>query len=530
MEEQEKLRKLIEPLNLTKIITKTTIEKSRSILKKKSLTLESIEQLDDINRFNIIFILDKLNKFETVLKFDNFLVEYCTCGYNSKSKRRACLHVALILLSFKNNYFSTQNDQLIVENILKNPKKTKKQEEQKTIEEVRTIVNTKLLSDLDIPPTVTTVLKELDEITEIFLENGTQRISHTALEWLNTLIIRARNHKLIKIEQTLKKLQNVLMKYLEKTTIDEEDSFLNILTELHNYIQLTNYLLDNPNHPFLPTVAILGQARSEYFTVEDIKICLLLGVSGWISDTGMVGVTAFFMNLDDKNDISKNFFTANNIRPIQNMPEQSPIMLYGFKTYSEITFKDLAKYSLYTIKNVKFNHNKNLSFHKELQMIPNPINIDDIKSKFLEKITYSDWGVLLDKIQNISLLPIESQNFDMYFVLEPSKYLSFELDYISQKWKAPLIDKNGKMLYLIVPNETSPHIANKIKNFQFLFKEDNLPNALFGKLDILENEVVFNPISGWFYQGFTTKAKYGVTITRISYNFDVDIGVEYIFG
>lgn len=520
--ELERIFKEISSLKTTKLITKRTQEIALNIFKRKNLSLDTFERLSDGKRYNIGIALDKLNKFTMIIRFDSFQVEQCSCGHIIK--RSVCLHVALVILALQNNYF--------IEN-LKEEKTSEKdgpEPETKSIEEVRTIVNTKMLSDLAIPPTVTTVLDEMEKITEIFMENGSQRVNHTALEWLNTLIIRARTHKLIKIEKTLKKLQNILIKYLEKSSIDEEDSFLSIITELHNYIQLTNYLLDNPSHPFLPTVAILGQARSEYFPVDDIDYCLLLGVSGWISDAGMVGVTAFFMNPVTNENVSGSFFTANNVRPIQNMPEASAIMLYGFKTYSEITFKDMAKRSLYEIRNVKFNHNKNLSLHKQLSLTPLETDVKAIKTTFTNKITFSDWNELLGKLQNKDLSPIETQDYDMYYILEPAKYVSFELDYISQKWKAPLIDKNGKLLYLVVPNETTPHVANKIKNFQHMFKEDWLPNALFGKLDILENEVVFNPISGWFYQGFTTKAKYGVTINRITYNFDVDIGAEYIFG
>ena len=519
----ESILSRVESLDITKLATQRTTDIAKSVLKRNSASIDEIIPEEGTDRIIIVLKLDKLYQFYVTLEFNPFFLHHCTCGILWHPKKKICLHTAIILWGLSEKLFDLNkiND--------KGEKKEKIEKALTTIENVRKIFITKLLSDLDIPESISSVLDELEKIIVIFLENGTQRISQTTLEWLNTLIIRAHTHKLIKIEKSLKKLQTIFLKYLEKSVADDTTTFLSLLTEIHNFIMLTKFILDNPQHPYLPAVAILGQARSEYFSVNDINQCLLLGIEGWISDTGMVGVTAYFITFDKNENISDNFFTASNIRPIQNIPEKSPIMLYGFKTYSEITFRDLSKESLYSIRNVKFNQNKNLSFHKNLEINPIRLNLNEIKTKFLYKITYSDWYELLDKIQNKPLSPIGERDNDFLFLLEPSRYVSFELDYISQKWKSPLIDKNGKLLYLIVPNENSPHIANKIKNFQLMFNQNKLPNALFGKLDFLEDEVVFYPISGWFYQGFTAKGKYGSTVTRISYNLDVDIGAEYIF-
>ena len=523
----EKITKDVKKLNVEKFITKRNFTYGIDIIKKKLAVIDDLLLEEGSKKFVINLKLEKLYNFYLTIEFNPFYLYSCSCGTMWYPKRKVCIHAAILLIGFNQEYF-TDNEYIDSDKVSSDITLA---QDKTSIEKVREIVNTKLLSEFDIPETIVTVLDELDQIITIFLENGSQRISHTTLEWLNTLIIRVHTHKLIKIEKSLKKLQTTFVRYLEKSVVDDSVNLLSVLTEIHNYILLTRYLLDqNSNHPYLPTIAILGQARSEYFPVDDIKQCLLLGIAGWISDSGMVGVTAYFITFDNKDDISENFFTASNVRPIQNLMDKSPLMLYGFKTFSDVAFKNLAERSLYSLKNVKFNQNKNLSLHKNLDINPININLNDIKINYLQKITYSDWIELLNKIQNKPLFPIDQHDNSNLFILEPSRYVSFELDYITQRWKAPLIDINGKIIYLVVPNETAPHIANKIKNFQLMFEKEKLPNAIFGQLDFLEDEIVFHPISGWFYQGFQARGKYGSTVTRINYNFDVDIGAEYIFS
>ena len=486
---------------------------------------------------------EEKKKVEVVLRWSNrLLLESCSCDKKWRPGQKLCSHAAVVLLGItEDDLFFEETEKAFELPIIQSKSMFSKiQIETKQIERAEKIISIDYLK-LDNSLVVLT-LQEIQDFLESLVQSGLQRISQATLEWTTALVIKARISKLINLEKELKRLSDLLIRYIQKNPDIKSSEFLNRLSRIQNLIYLTKYILKEP-HPTLHPIEIIGTARTEYLPRDNI-VAQTLGIKGWISDTGFVGITAYFIELKR---LSENYiFTASMVRPLQYLQEKSPLFLYHLEN-AGISFQEFVD-SCFEFQNVKLNINKNLSFYKDLMIVSVPekrINVTDVA---FNSLIYKDWIKLIEKVQNKQTSPIDrSGQFSEYVILEPFEYSSFELDPVQQEWQAPLYDRKRRQIMLIVPNQRSPHIANKILSFQRLFEENHLPNALFGELRFTQSKIVFNPISGYYYQGIrlkkswrqqqrrwsaiTSTATQGTTDSslRLLFNFDLDPVQNVIF-
>lgn len=528
---------------------------ARKYLKEGNVTWESLEQ--NGNKLTVSFRLKNESESYIVdLRWSNrLLVDQCSCGKRWKPGLKTCSHVATVVLGIldQDPFF----EQLSVDDYeestkpLEQPNRTEEQSKDKTYATRLTVIDEggagnrkcndhqtqtneleEQLNNLKLPNEINEVLDDLERFVLSLAKGGLQRCSQATLEWLNALVIKTRVNKLIILEKELKRTTEVVVKYLQKSPDLRFNDYLRQLTRLTNVLNLTRRLLAGKPHPHLSPIEIIGQVRSEYRQIPDIQAAQCLGVQGWVSETGFVGVTAYFVQTDQR---PFRIFKASNVRPSQYLSDKSPIAIYKMDTHNGVSFENLSDGS-FSFINVKLNRHNNLSFHKELMITPSNSFTAPTDPSF-QTLVFKDWVTLLRRIQEEEITPItRAGRFDRYVVVEPSKYTTFSLDEINQNWKAPLLDGKGRKISLLVPNERSTHVANKITAFKIFFDNKFLPNALFGIVGNIGSEVTFTPISGWFYQGIRLGSPYLADSSRgrarqgtgakqkirLNFNFDVD--------
>ena len=444
-----------------------------------------------------------------------------------KIGQKLCSHASTVLLGIHHQLPFFDDDIITSEDLEVSPEKIEQQKQE--LKQKQALLASLKLDEMLVKKTLT----EIKQFLESLVQTGLQRVSQATLEWINALVIKSRIAKLINIEKELKKLSSLLIRYFQKSPDLKFHDFLNSLSKTYNYMTLATGLLQDGTHPILSPVEIFGQARSEYIPASN-RDAFCLGVRGWISETGFVGVTAYFLN---DNSIDTKIFTASNIRPMQYMREKSPIALYHMETHASVSFQDLSQ-GAFRFQNIKLNQNQNLSFHKALMITP--INKQlDLNSQELKSLMYQDWVPLLNIAASQEITPIKRTGlYENFVILEPERYASFTLDEKNQLWKAPLYDNKGRQIMLTVPNERSPHVARCVLNFQKLFDNDFLPNAMFGEITFRKSEVLFNPIAGYWTQGIKLKQSWrrqrwsqGTSdySLRLNFNFDLDSANSIIF-
>lgn len=412
-----------------------------------------------------------------------------------KIGQKLCSHASTVLLGIHHQLPFFDDDIITSEDLEVSPEKIEQQKQE--LKQKQALLASLKLDEMLVKKT----LAEIKQFLESLVQTGLQRVSQATLEWINALVIKSRIAKLINIEKELKKLSSLLIRYFQKSPDLKFHDFLNSLSKTYNYMTLATGLLQDGTHPILSPVEIMGQSRSEYIPASN-RDAFCLGVHGWISETGFVGVTAFF--LSDKPQ-KNNIFTASNIRPLQYLREKSPIALYHMETHASVSFQDLSQ-GAFRFQNVKLNQNQHLSFHSGLVLSSIPSKDLFHFDSGIKKLIRSDWVKILNHLRMQNILPIlPSFQFNQFFIIEPNLYGSFYLDEIRQEWYSPVFDKKRRQLMLMVPNDRSPHIARCVLNFQKFFEKDFLPNAIFGEITFRKSEVLFNPIAGYWYQGIKLK-------------------------
>ena len=459
-----------------------------------------------------------IQKYAFQLKYGNNLtVSKCSCGKNWKRGNKVCIHVGYLL------YLITSNLPLNIQVNHHSEKEYLEQDYQDIKERVE--LKFQSMEGLDLEPAVIApILREIRLYLRQLLLLGLQRTSSINLDYLANLTIKAHIAKLANIERQLQSLQETIRGFLLKEDIPLQE-FLSKITRIYNFIELAQQLLIGKKHPYLTPIDIIGAIRSEYIPVPDFE-AFCIGTSGWITDSGFVGVTLYYINnytifsskfrslsrnilknnqqllLSSIDGNNLNIITLSNVRPLQYVSSANPISIFNLYTPTGLSFAEIA-YTKILVKNAKVNLKGQLSLSQDLFILTaDPIKHDN---PLIQSITYSNWLDLIEELRSSTITPIDLPSDDKFVILEPKSYGSFVFNAISGSWIADLVDQTGHRIQIYLPDQEINY--HTINNLQIFFDNDTLPNAIFGKVTLINGKICLYPYTLYYYLGYKLEKK-----------------------
>ena len=466
----------------------------------------------------------KTNGSKTMQKF-TFQLTYltkrtvvkCSCGKRWKPGTKLCLHVGclyyLLLLNLPLNVSVDHQPEARLSELDYRAVKEQTAEKLQNIE------------SLDIEPAVVLpILKEIRTYLHQLLLLGLQRTSNINVDYLANLIIKAHLAKLANIERQLQSLQETIHAFLLKEDLPLQEFLLKV-TRMYNYLELTDHLLKKKKHSYLLPIDIIGTLRSDYIPVPDFE-AFCIGANGWVTDSGFIGATLYyitsFQNLNNKSmlntqdapisthktlhssisESNSSIITVSNVRPLQYVHSINPSSIFNLYTPTGLSLADIA-YNKIILKNPKINHKNQLSLNQDLLIIAT----DPVKSDhpLIRSLVYTDWLDIVEELRSSAIVPIELSSSDKYVILEPKSYGSFVFNAITGSWIADVVDQTDHRISIYLQDKEVNY--HSINNLQTLFDNNKLPNAVFGKIDLVNGRICVYPYTLYYYQGYKLEKK-----------------------
>ena len=197
-----------------------------------------------------------------------------------------------------------------------------------------------------------------------------------------------------------------------------------------------------------------------------------------------------------------NIITLSNVRPLQYVSSANPISIFNLYTPTGVSFAEIA-YTKILFKNAKVNLKGQLSLGQDLFILTaDPIKHDN---PLIQSITYSNWLDLIEEFRSSTITPIDLPSVEKFVILEPKSFGCFVFNAISGSWIADLVDQTGHRIQIYLPDQEINY--HTINNLQIFFDNDTLPNAIFGKVTLINGKICLYPYTLYYYQGYKLEKK-----------------------
>ena len=371
-------------------------------------------------------------------------------------------------------------------------------------------VEEEIIKPVELPENVELALDKINDwFSKIFL-NGVQRISKENLDELQALIITAHTTKVARIERDIQSLKKIVELYLNK---DPTFSFSRLTSILSRIAITCKTIRDYQNGKQLPPhrIKLLTGTADEKKEYNKL-LAQTLGVSGWMTESGYVGVTAYLYDLSNKQIIA-----ATNARPLTAMKYMNSgryrrsrrssgpnselrdiETILNIETNSNISMREFTGTS-FQIWNAKITqaYPSKLSLGKNMRLFKYKA-IPWTSTKFTN-IKYDDWSEVQEQIHQIESegLSLFPQLFGLFRI---KRYSAMIYDDIEKIYSFKIYDKNYNSMDVVLADKGRNHYA--IETFKDLMSTDTFPPWIFGQARIdSEGNMSFWPINGIWPMG-----------------------------
>ena len=167
-----------------------------------------------------------------------------------------------------------------------------------------------------------------------------------------------------------------------------------------------------------------------------------IGAWGWVSDTGYLGVTIYFMVHDQPGVV----YQASNAKPTDYFGTDPRRLLNQFVSdYLPYSISDFA-HGAFVISNARISRDGRLSLHKELEVHEAPW----AGAGAYKAHAVATWTELIDKMRNRDLHPLSGGGSLMAYV-EPAGYGPLTIDEKAGRAWSALLDDNEQVMEIDIP-------------------------------------------------------------------------------
>lgn len=316
---------------------------------------------------------------------------------------------------------------------------------------------------------------------------GLQRMSRASVDELAALGQTAHNAGLVRIERDLARLATHLGRALDRDPLFDVEVFGDAL----NRVWLTNRRARaRVEAGALPDemLDLIGRARRSYSDHDPLEL-QALGASGWVSDSGFVGVSIDYATADGRR------IEAASARPTMYFgTDPTRLMRFAPHDTLDVTLGELA-HGAWRFDAVRLSDDGRLSIHKELRVGPAPFR----GGRAYDPWRIDRWRDAVDRLRAAELGPLGSDARTPVYI-EPAAVEPVVTDETRARATAVARDEGGARLAIEVALRFENNLL--VDNLERLFGphrgEDRAPpcDGIWGHLEVEGDRLLVRPITG----------------------------------
>ena len=323
-------------------------------------------------------------------------------------------------------------------------------------------------------------------------KQGLQRLTWASVVDLRALAKTAHNGGMIRVERELEALATWVARYIDRDplfTLEAYMACINRVFLLNTHIRQRRATGELP--PSM--VDVLGQARRTYTPRAEPLHLQSVGASGWVTDTGYVGVTVFLWSLGDGL-----LMQATNAKPTLYFGDDPRALLnQSISEGVDVSVGDLA-HGAFIVEQAR-TCGERLSLHKDLVVKPGPWRAPEA----YQALGCADWGALIARLRDAKLRPLDPRPIAPVYI-EPVGWGPLVNDAKRQEVRIALRDARGGVLDLSVPMR--PEYNRLIDNLEVLDARGPsapgwYPTGLLGRPRVLGGRLRFMPLTAVYPRG-----------------------------
>lgn len=307
---------------------------------------------------------------------------------------------------------------------------------------------------------------------------GLTRLSRAAVVELRALVQTAHNGGLVKLERTFEGLATTVEHYLDRDPNFRPERYVDRLNRAWLLLEVARRVHeaggDPSDHP-----EALGEYRRTYVPLEAPLTVQALGASGWVTDSGFVGITVHLRG-------GERTYQLSNARPVDYFgSDPQRLLRMPLSEYLSTTIQDLA-HGAFTLHRAKLAWDGRISVGAELDVRPAAWS-----GAVYDDCTARSWREAAELLRS-QLTPLEGAPSRLV-LLTPQRWSGFVID--EKRSLATLTLRDAADVALAVEVPLRPENNLLIDNLQQLVRMPSLrPPALYGRLRV-EGGLRFEPLT-----------------------------------
>jgi hypothetical protein len=329
-----------------------------------------------------------------------------------------------------------------------------------------------------------------DHLDRLLLElgrQGLQRLSQASLPELQAAAQLAHHARLTTLERELNSLQTLTERYLARDPLFSTDAWLDRLGRLSLRLDALRQRLDEGAVPE-DLVDLVGAPRRTY-TPLDAPITLHpIGMSGWVTDSDFVGVTATFHSPDVDGPVMLSV-----TRPVHYFGTD-PARLAWQSVSDSITrsLRELA-HGAWSVEGARISHDGRLSLAGEAFVVP----AASTGSRALAPFACRDAIEVLDRIDTESADPLVTPS-PPWVYLELAHYGPCVHD--DTHATATVLARDARGLPVTLSVRMAPHERQLGRSMEQLSVPERRPDGLVGRAYASADALVLRPVTAVFHE------------------------------
>jgi len=327
-------------------------------------------------------------------------------------------------------------------------------------------------------------------------QTGLQRMSQSSAVELEALGQTAHNAGLIKLEREIGALGAHVQRYLARDPLFRLPAYQRTVNRIWMLNRSARRLFE-AGTDLEAMREVLGEARRRYQRVERPLEMQVLGASGWVTDSGFVGVTIFFQSAEDAV-----VYQVSSARPTMYFGADPRRLLH--QTLSDAlpyTVHDLSHGS-FAFREAKVSLDHRLSVHRELGIAEAPTR----GLRVYDRVKVGSWVELLDRLRALRSRPDEIRTEALVYI-EPAALGRLTVDDMRAVATLPLLDASGARMTLTVSLQEDLNLL--VDNLERLLSPDHglRPEGFFGRAWVAGGALRFFPYTAVYHEPITLKLR-----------------------
>ena len=328
-------------------------------------------------------------------------------------------------------------------------------------------------------------LDRIDDALFRLAEEGLERAGEARLAELAALAQTAHHARLVHLERELQALGTVLRRYVDRDPTFRPAEAGAISNRIWLLVAKGREALARPSGVGELQDA-LGVLRRRYEPVAGTLRVEALGASGWVSDTGFVGITAYLAAAEGE------VLQASVARPVTLIgPNPARLLYQPLSEVMPVTMFDLA-HGAWMLDDVRRSADGRLSLHSQLAAAPAaPTGAARYARHLVDHA-----AAIVERLGEGELDPLGGRASALVY-LQPARLQAVVHNEVRARVSAEVVDRAGAVLRVEVPVRPEHDIL--VENLARLAgARGPFPVGMFGRAWLAGGDVGFLPISATF--------------------------------